>query len=265
MSMLEEYKESRFFKKYENTYFSDSILKDVFGVEISKHRVYLKNYQDVVKKNIEVITDFIEEYAGEAVMSDEYTKWLMLYSIYIDPDEKSKRYVNDIECTADGLISLRRIYKRYGITLKLVDEYEKYRCIPIIHFPKEQNGMNQSRATVFGDRIDHTLFDLKRMCEGADDCRLKLAYSLPGTSEWLSAFHYDFSKIAEWLGVDGIFVVDNQVLDLERDDGSCIEQYNEAYGWDWSTAYYDHICAKIDEYKEQGKYAEREESIFLKY
>lgn len=256
MSMLEEYKDSNFYKKYENTYFSDSILKDVFGVELSKHHVRTRSYQDAYSKNIEVITDFIEGYINEAVMSDEDTKWLMLKSIYIDPDERSKRYVNNIECTADGLISLRRIYKRYGIGLKLVDEYKKCRCIPIIHFPKEQNGINQLRNTVFGDRIDYTLFDLKRMCEGADDCRLKSAYSLSRTSEWLRAFNNDFSKIVEWLGIDGIFVIDNQVLDLEHDDGICIEKYKESYRRNWSTYYYDHTCSKIEEYKEKYKCAE---------
>lgn len=47
---IDEFLESKFYNKYENTYYVDSILKDVFEKKLSKHRVYLENYDDVYKK-----------------------------------------------------------------------------------------------------------------------------------------------------------------------------------------------------------------------
>lgn len=245
MSILEEYKSSTFYAKYKNTYFSDSILKKVFGIKLSKHRVYLRSYEAVYKKNIEVMTDFFEGYISEASSADDYTKWLMLYSIYIDPDTKANKNVENIECSADGLISITRIHDRYGIQPKFVKEFEECRRTPIIHFPKEVNGINTLRKGVFGDRIDHTLFDLKRLCEGYEDCRLKLAYNQPKTSEWLKYFDYDFSKIVDWMKIDKVFVSDNKIFDLEKNDGSFISEYKDVYGWKWSGYYYENLKSKI--------------------
>ena len=104
-----------------------------------------------------------------------------------------------------------------------------------------------SRAVVFGDRIDHTLFDLKCLCEGYQDCRLKLAYSLPKTSNWLRYFGYDFSKIVDWMKIDTILVKNNEVSDLEKNDGSIITGYKELYEWKWSTCYYENLKSKIME------------------
>lgn len=253
MSILDQYKSSSFYGKYKDTYFSDSIMENVFGVKMTKHRIFLRDYSAVFLKNIEVIRDFIDGYISGNSNVDEKTKWLMLRSIYIDPDNKSIKSVGGIDCTADGLISLRRIYDKYGIGEKLVKEYEKCRRSPIIHFPKEMNGINMSRAAEFGDRIDHTLFDLKRLCEGNDDCRLKQAYGLPKTSEWLKYFNYDFGKIVEWLGIDTIFVKNNEVLDLEKNDGAVISKYKEIYEREWSDAYYENLKSKINQFENINK------------
>ncbi|MDD6489947.1 MAG: hypothetical protein PUG48_09065 [Clostridia bacterium] len=249
-TILKEYKSSDFYKKYQNQYFSDSILKEVFGVELTKHRFYTKNYDFVYNKNVEVMSDFINGYAEKAKCVDDHIKWLMLYSIYLDPDNSSIVSHGGIECTADGLLSLTRMYNKFGVSLALVEEYRKYRKTPIIHFPRESGGINMSRSSVFGDRIDHTLYDLKRLCDGKNDCKLKSAYSLPKTSQWLQSFDYDFSQIVEWLGIYGIFVNENyEVFDLEKDDGSTIHEYCKQYNWAWSEQYYEHLKAKIEEYE----------------
>ena len=248
MNILDEYLKSDFYKKYSDTYYSNSILNDVFGKEITKHKIRLASYKDVYEKNIEVMQDFIV-YAKESQCLDEYSKWLMLNSIYIDPDGRSIKYVKEIDCSADGLLSLLRIYKMYGMSQKLVEEYKEYRKIPIFHFPKEKNGINMSRAAVFGDRIDYTLYDIKRMCEGKDNCRLKLAYSLPKTKSWLEYFKYDFEKIVEWLEVGGIFMDENyNIYDLEKNDNSIITDYKDDYKWEWTNSYYGNIKSKISEY-----------------
>lgn len=254
MDILEEYLKSDFYKKYRNTYYSDSILKDVFGRAITKHRVSLKNYEDVYEKNIEVMQDFIE-YANKSQSVDEYSKWLMLRSFYIDPDRKSIIYDDQgVACSADGLISLRRIYNMCGLNQNLVEEYKEYRKAPIFHFPKETNGINMSRASVFGDRIDHTLYDIKRKCEGEKNCRLKLAYNLPKTKSWLECFKYNFERIVEWLKVGGIFVDENyNIYDLEKNDNTIIINYQEDYKREWTDSYYSNIKAKISKYYEERK------------
>ncbi len=253
MDILEEYLKSDFYKKYRNTYYSDSILKDVFGRAITKHRVSLKNYEDVYEKNIEVMQDFIE-YANKSQSVDEYSKWLMLRSFYIDPDRKSIKYAQGVACSADGLISLRRIYNMCGLNQNLVEEYKEYRKAPIFYFPKETNGINMSRASVFGDRIDHTLYDIKRMCEGEDNCRLKRAYNLPKTKSWLEYYKYNFKGIVEWLKVGGIFVDENyNIYDLEKNDNTIIINYKEDYKREWTDSYYSNIKAKISKYYEERK------------
>ena len=197
--------------------------------------------------------DFIK-YIKTADAFDEATKWRMLLSVYIDPDSKSIQYVDGIPCNADGLISLRRLYCRYGMTEKLVEDYRKYRAVPIIHFPSAVNGINMLRASVFGDRIDHTLYDLKRHCEGANDCRLQSAYRLPRTQRWLQFLHCDFGEIVKWMGIDGVFVgKENEVFDLESGDGKPVTQYKARYTWDWDDAYYEHLTNKILQFRRESR------------
>ena len=44
---ISQYKESDFYEKYKDTYFSDVILRDIFKCELNPHRLYGLN-----KKNI---------------------------------------------------------------------------------------------------------------------------------------------------------------------------------------------------------------------
>lgn len=248
----EEFINSYFYKKYKDSYFSDSILKDVFGERLYKKRFHAKVYEDVFNKNIEVIRDLLL-YVNSSSLLDDKTKYLMLKSVYIDPDCYSKKEVNGVICTADGLISISRLYSLYGSTEEMLKEYIKYRAQPIFHFPKEKKGINISRANAFGDRIDHTLFDIKRFCEGADNCRLKSTFDLPKTNAWLSGLGNDFHRIVDFWEVKGIFVNDNyEVFDLEKDDGSVISKYNDLYDWEWSDEYYTSLKKKIEEYKKSS-------------
>lgn len=254
VNILEEYEKSEFYSKYKNTYFSDAIMKDVIQKEIRKHNICAPKKEDKYKYVFglmsTVIEDFIKGYAGESVLIDDPMKWRMLYSMYIDPDAYSVRKCGSIECTADGLLSIRRIYQRLGLSLELVEEYKKYRKTPIFHFPREKGGINTTRATAFGDRIDHTLYDLKRYCEGADDCRLLSAYSHPKTAAWIASFGKDFEAMIDWLGVKRVFVSETyEIFDLEYNDGRPLNDYSEIYSWNWSDNYYNNIKAKIEQYE----------------
>lgn len=255
-NILNEYENSEFYSKYKNTYFSDCIMKDIIIKDMRKHSIVASKNEDkykfIYETMVTVINDFIKGYAEESKCIDDLLKWRMLYSMYIDPDSYSVREHGGIECTADGLLSIRRIYNKFGLSFELVEEYKKYRRTPIFHFPSEKGGINTSRAKIFGDRIDHTLFDLKMYCnpEMRQSCRLISAYNQPKTFAWIESFDYDFKKIVEWFGIKGVFVDDNyEVFDLEYNDGEPIKKLAEKYKWDWSDNYYNNLKIKIEEYE----------------
>ncbi len=254
--ILQEYLESKFYADYKDTYFSDSIIRYIIQKEIKRHqfRATGKNqYNYIYEKMLRVMEDYIRDYAAHAKLVDDRTKWEILYSMYVDPDPKSIKEINGVKCTADGLLSIRRIHQKFGLSAELIEEYRIYRRTPIFHFPAVYGGINQSRAMKggFGDRIDHTLFDLKRYCDGHNNCRLQSAYMTAPTAKWLESFDYDFSRIVdEWFGVRGIFVDDNdKVLDLEYSDGTTIKQYSASYSWQWSDRYYENLKKKILEFE----------------
>ena len=203
------------------------------------------NYNYMYSESLERLDKFIKEHKDiDDIDFDKWHEWS-----YIDPDGYSVRVRNKVACTADGLISIKRMYKKYKATSELVKEYKEYRKTPILHFPSEYNGINRTRARVFGDRPDHTLYDLKMYFEGSKDCRLGSAYKLPLTAKWLGSFK-NFSDLTEWLGIKGIFTDENnEVFDLEYNDGTIIKGYAEKYDWKWSDAYYENLKKKIKEYE----------------
>ena len=110
-----------------------------------------------------------------------------------------------------------------------------------------------SRATVFGDRIDSTLLDLKVYYENgknAEECRLKNAFNLEKTSAFLNSFA-DFSELVDWLGIRGSFVNEqDEVFDLEIGNASILINYHPESDWKWSDNYYKHVKSAIDKYME---------------
>ena len=104
-----------------------------------------------------------------------------------------------------------------------------------------------TRASVFGDRIDCTLYDLKRRFEGKE-CKLEKVYHMPKTSIWLSEIG-SFENLANLYRIKGIFVNDDyEVYDLEKGDRNILTTYSDTYTWDWSDSYYDNLKKKIDEF-----------------
>lgn len=256
-----QYEKSLFFDKYKDTYHSDCILKDVFAQSLRKHRLNIssKSYENVHAKNIEVMEDFLNLYWNEITHKDDKLAFQMLYSIYIDPDPypyyAEVKTIKGIECTADGLISLKRLYAHEGISDKLVQSYELYRKKPMFFFPKEKNGINMTRSVVFGDRIDHTLFDIKRYLDAKskadrNSCRLTSAYGRPITMCWLSEME-SFNNVVDWLKIKGIFTNENyEVFDIEKGDGSIITDYLDRYPRKWSDKYYNSLKKRIELFME---------------
>ena len=214
-------------------------------------------YDEVYKMNINRASLLVKKYEKENV------GWALFKSKYKDPDGfkiNESGYVcrAGVDCTADALLSARRIYNHEGFNEEFIKTYAKYRKEPIFFFPREQGGINQSRAAFFGDRIDHFLFDLKQYCLGKKS-KLESVYQKEETKKWLESFSQvnqrpNFGELVKWFKIDGIFVNENlEVFDLEKTDGSIIESYSPAYPKEWSTKYYINLKKKMDIYIENNK------------
>lgn len=254
---INQYKQSDFYAKYREKYFSDVILRDVFKSDIAIQKPNeWKTYEDVYQMNIDVMKDLKNLLADKSDEKEESIFGDMIYAFYIDPDSYAIKKFGGIECSADGLLSIKRIYRMFGLTDKAISEYARYRKIPIFFFPQEKNGINMSRASIFGDKIDHTLYDIKKYYEAVnngniDECKLIQAYKLPKTSEWLYKIG-SFENLVKWYGIEGIFVDENyEIYDIEKGDGSCITNYCNQYSWWWSDTYYNNLKKSIDKYMEK--------------
>lgn len=252
-NILDLYMNSGFYEKNKDTYHSDKILKNVFKCGISVHRFYgigKKTYEEIHQTDTEFMRDLICEFANKV---DEDIVYKMILACYIDPDCKAKKPIKNIQCNADGLFSVKRIFNRYGISEEAVTEYEHYRKKPIFFFPIEKNGINMTRYSVFGDRIDYTLYDLKMCFENREkgdikDCKLFSAYTRPRTEKWLDNIK-SFPDLVNEYGVMGVFVNENfEVYDIEKGNGEIISNYDESYDRQWGNRYYDNLRILIDKF-----------------
>lgn len=245
---------TEFYEKYKDTYFSDCILKSVFEQDITKHslrNITKMSYKEIVDMNVCLMKDFLNLFVKEMKEYDKNQIFRMVNSFYIDPDSADTKFVDDVICTVDAVISLNRLFKHESSLQNVISGYEKYRKTPIFYFPKQSLGINTSRLKVFGDRIDCTLFDIKRYFDAKTEeekntCKLINAYNLPKTQKWLCSMG-SFDKVVDWFGVKNIFTDDNyNVLDIEKNDGSIISDYMTVYKKEWSNDYYNFAKKKID-------------------
>lgn len=206
-------------------------------------------YRDVFEFDIDLMNCILNKY------EDSEKAWEVFYEFYKDPDGyplESHKYktIDGVKCTCDALLSVKRIKEHEGFNSNFVETFKNYCSKPIFFFPCEMGGLNTSRYYKFYDRIDHMLFDLKRKCEGKTDCRLENTYTKAGTAKWLEHFAYDFNKIVEWYGLENSFVRKEngkyRVFDLEKNDGTYIDNYSASYSKSWTEAYYNNIKNRID-------------------
>lgn len=243
----EEFIKSDFYRKYKDTYWSDSILQEVFGVELEKHKIKGYDsmaYEEIYKLNLDVFTDyFADPYIRKLFEINAELIWKIQKAFYLDPDCGSVKVINGISCTADGLISRKRISKHIKSIDEFIPEYEMTRKYPFVYFPDEWDGINGLRAITFGDRIDHTLLDLKNYLDPVkrEKCKLKAAYELPVTKAWLTKLG-SFKNLIDSLELRGLLVNEQyEILDIEKGDGSVLKEYALSYSWDWSEEYYDNL------------------------
>ena len=202
-------------------------------------------YQQAYIKAVKTITEIYRQHETE----DETVIHAQYKQKHLDPDGKTVRNEFDIKCTADGLLSIYRICNMEQNVTNILPVYERYRYIPIFFFPSEVGGINTSRAKVFGDKIDHTLYDLKTYytAERAN-CRLLNAYNRPKTKQWLDKMQ-TFENLVDWWGIKGIFTdLEYNIFDLEYYDNSIITELygGKKYQYQWSMNYYNNLKKKID-------------------
>ena len=205
------------------------------------------NYSDKFNSTIEQMNQFYNTYGKEENFKEQLIKYYI--DKKLDPDSFASRYENNIKCTADGLLSIRRIC-HFEKTSDIISVYEKYREYPIFYFPQESGGINTTRSTVFGDRIDHTLYDIKNYYDknSAENCRMKKAFNRKLTKKWLDNMK-KFENIVDFFGIKGIFVDNNyNVYDLSSYDRKTLKKYQNRYSYDWTEQYYNNLKMKIEEF-----------------
>ncbi len=201
----------------------------------------MKNYDQAFERAVCEIQRLIEIHRGDK----EYCK-TMLYRDYkkSDPDAKAVCCHGGIRCTSDGLLSLKRICEMEEPE-DILQTYKTYRKKPIFFFPAELGGINIARNSVFGDKIDLTLLDIRQYyAGGAFECKLQKTYQRPKTAAWLKSFE-SFENLIDWYGIKGIFtdqkynVYDIESLALEPSTHSSKE---------WSRDYYENLKKLIEQW-----------------
>lgn len=157
----------------------------------------------------------------------------------LDPDGRLVRYVEGIPCSADALLSIYRICVMEDDVENIIPTFERYRKEPIFFFPRENGGINQTRAAVFCDKIDFTLLDIKRFYLH-QECQMQKTFERAKTRTWLNSMQ-SFENIVDWYGIKGIFVdEDYHVINIETGEvfDESVVNIPDRY---WSKTYYDNI------------------------
>ncbi|MBR3512752.1 MAG: hypothetical protein IKN74_07365 [Clostridia bacterium] len=128
-----------------------------------------------------------------------------------------------IKYSIDGL-SWKQMYDIYdGNIEEVIDKLEIIRNPDNnYHFvwPRHKESINQKKYSIFNDRIDYTLFDIKCFFEGKN-CRLSKSYTNPDTFFWLNYFKvrgkYNFNKLVEEMNLSMWCIKKNnnyEIIDL---------------------------------------------------
>lgn len=198
-----------------------------------------------------------------------------------DYDGKIRRIVGGVECTADALISFYTIthekteesneyFEPY--VDKIIENYFHYVKVPIFMFPCHQNSINQRRYYKFDDRIDMTLYDIKKELDARENSKdseafLKKVYKEEGTDTWLK-FVIDQARLSGSSGfsylcrrvffIDSIFVDEkDNVINLDTNEVLTDEEwrkYEDGGSGFWTFNYYENLQEKINEWYKQQKF-----------
>lgn len=126
---------------------------------------------------------------------------------------------------ADAICGYKSLKKCYPDFDKWIEAYSLIRSDLRLHFLWPRHSLptiNTLRYSIYKDRIDYTLFDLKNYFMGKKT-DLKPAYSQPLTNKWLQQFQGDFSSFIDKMKLN-VFV-DNEynILDVESKFSKIVE------------------------------------------
>lgn len=223
-------------------------------------------YKEVLKANCKRITEFYhsEQYAKLKEKDVGLLKKAITEDLYVDPDKKIKISCNrtKIILSADGIVSAKRLYDLFG-GLEGGQWLKEYVCIRreeyvCLFWPPHYGGINSCKANVFDDRVDYTLYDIKKFYdiikEYAGDekrikeqieknCKLGTAFIKDKTYGWLCAFN-NFRDFIISRGLEQFVDSEFEVIDLETDKP--ISGYKEGKNaYDWGMNYYENLKMKL--------------------
>ena len=211
-------------------------------------------YREVLEANCERIlafydSDYHKELQKENIF--DYVKKVVTEALYVDPDNyiPSKNDRTGCILSADGIISAKKLYDLFDgkSGKRWIEEYRVIRSEErvCLFWPRHRGGINSCKANVFNDRVDYTLFDIKRfyeilerykVCgeqeikkEVKEQCKLGNAFIKLETYNWLCELE-TFSKFIESCRLEKFVDSEFQVIDLETNEP--ITDYKKKYAYD---------------------------------
>lgn len=121
----------------------------------------------------------------------------------------------------DCVIGWKKMFDVHNGEIEWIDDYCMIRSKLSAHmlWPRAGNNtINTVRARVFNDRIDYTLYDLKRFYakdNSRDECKMKVAYENPTTNKWLLKFG-SFEEFARRMNLLCWLNEDFDVIDMSN-------------------------------------------------
>lgn len=217
---------------------------------------YNKYYTNIQKTIFEGKEDYrmvkiIEALVFDIDKHDEILQAKISQNILKNAREKEV-CLADLQMGLDGICGWKQLYKFYNGKEEWIEVYKILRGSFYGNWiwPNKRdkaNTINQFRALKFGDRIDHTLFDIKMYYKYKDKdvemlekkCKMYCAFKNKETKEFFDRIG-SFDKFVSVYKLSGFFVEKEEVFDLSKEKSFISEEIHEAF--DEHTRWY-----KLDE------------------
>lgn len=227
-----------------------------------------KNNVDTLKKFYDICYDNIQKNIFED--EEDYRMVKVIEALVLDIDKhdevlqtkisqnilKSAREIDvcldDFQIGLDGICGWKQLYKFYNGKQEWIEAYRILRGSFYGNWiwPNKRdkaNTINQIRSSKFGDRIDHTIFDIKMYYKYKDtgvqmfekNCKMYCAFENKETKEFFDRIG-SFQKFVSVYKLLDLFVENEEVYDLSKEKSFISEEMHDAF--DEHTRWY-----KLDE------------------
>lgn len=233
-----------------------------------------KTYEGIVTLNVEIMR-MILEYCKKQLTQAEMIQ--IIKAVCMDPDKVSCEKGNSLK--SDGILSLKHCLAFNDSLEDMILDYETYRASQynIIKWPSHRLSINQLRYACFKDKIDYTLYDIKRFYKfyepifnedtylddnqivqvhQSNNCKMKKAMLVECTYNWFKEMK-TFRNFIETRSLQK-FVCERkdehgkmaiEVLDIahynrdkKEEEQEIIKDYS-AEGYVWDKEYYENLKA----------------------